>query len=395
MKNLVTIFLMCITSQLLWSQGTTPRQFEVEVNAPTAGVGHIANLSEKGFAGLYYQSGTDLQGWLGYVGNGGWSDTSTFQMGSFVKPMHFLYKGRAMVIDTAEIIMSRPLHVEAAHNVLFGDSMTNVGTKMMWIPEKAALRAGIATNANWDTINIGMNSTAFGKSTFAKGERAMAFGLFSRAEGLNATAFGSSSRATGNSSTAWGFSTNALNNEATAWGVSTTASGLFSTVWGNNNKAQSMSETVIGSFAEIIAGANPNSFVSTDQLFAVGNGTDDANRHNALTVYKNGNTRVGGALVMDPGEIEVSSNGQTIDVSSTSFARVSNLLSNNPTAVTLGDGSYIGQVLVVILTNGPRIQISHNDNTKLPVASRDVNNDDTLQLIWDGGDWLELSFSAN
>ena len=45
----------------------------------------------------------------------------------------------------------------------------------------------------------------------------------------------------------------------------------------------------------MIAG-NPNAWVATDPLFVAGNGTSDASRSNALTLFKNGNLTIAGTL---------------------------------------------------------------------------------------------------
>ena len=87
-------------------------------------------------------------------------------------------------------------------------------------------------------------------------------------------------------------------NSTVCGGSANTASGYASFANGNHNTAQSYGETVLGYYATVGAG-NPNTSVSTDRLFVVGNGIADDIRRNALTMLKNGNTTLGGTLTIN------------------------------------------------------------------------------------------------
>ncbi len=63
------------------------------------------------------------------------------------------------------------------------------GTRLMWVPEKASLRAGSVNGPQWDDANIGYYSFATGSSTKASGNYASAFGA-SSATGSAASSFG-------------------------------------------------------------------------------------------------------------------------------------------------------------------------------------------------------------
>ncbi|MFP4229147.1 MAG: hypothetical protein ACLFTE_10005, partial [Salinivenus sp.] len=70
------------------------------------------------------------------------------------------------------------------------------GVRMLWYPEKAAIRAGEvgvdSDNAdNWDAANVGRHSVAFGRDTEASGPSTTAMGIFTTASGAAATAIGS------------------------------------------------------------------------------------------------------------------------------------------------------------------------------------------------------------
>ena len=74
------------------------------------------------------------------------------------------------------------LQVEPQHHVLFGDSLAGAGSKLIWIPTKAALRAGelidnaTALSESWNIDSIGLRSTAFGYNNKVKGTVGMSWG---------------------------------------------------------------------------------------------------------------------------------------------------------------------------------------------------------------------------
>ena len=118
---------------------------------------------------------------------------------------------------------------------------TGAGTRLMWIPGKAAFRVGRVSGNQWDLNNIGDFSTVVG-------------------------------------------------------GVDNEAFGDFSFVGGGiGNRAGSYGEVVLGTYSAPPSSYAPTAYLPLDRLFVIGNGTDDANRSNALTMLKNGNTALGGS----------------------------------------------------------------------------------------------------
>ena len=83
---------------------------------------------------------------------------------------------------------------------------------MMWYPRKAAFRAGGVDDTQWDDLNIGDNSAAFGYSTTAIGYVSTAMGKRTTASGEVSTAMGFGTFAEGNYSTAMGNFTSAISN---------------------------------------------------------------------------------------------------------------------------------------------------------------------------------------
>ncbi|MBM2816769.1 MAG: hypothetical protein HW421_3531 [Ignavibacteria bacterium] len=150
-------------------------------------------------------------------------------------------------------------------NVLFnGDTgsvpMTGAGTRFMWIPEKAAIRAGRiegagATLWNYNYNHIGDYSVAMGLNCEADGDYSLAIGTHCYANGIASIALGYSSVAGGNASWgggpfhnahAIGYNAYASKGGAKAFGNSVTAEGESSTAMGNYVKTTKYGSFIIG-----------------------------------------------------------------------------------------------------------------------------------------------------
>lgn len=203
------------------------------------------------------------------------------------------------------------LHVEDNGIVLFGADTVNYGPKFMWIPGERAIRAGYAAG-EWQAASVGKSSTAFGSFTTASGEASLAVGTFNTATGKGSMAIGDNSDATGEGSIALGISAEASNTHSVALGqntssgfssvalgFSTTASAYNSLSAGELSVASGQRATAMGEWALAdsygsfaigrynLGGGDANTWVATDPLFIVGNGTS-MGRSNAFEVKKNG-----------------------------------------------------------------------------------------------------------
>jgi len=97
-------------------------------------------------------------------------------------------------------------------------------------------------------------------------------------------------------------------------GLNNTVSGDGSFNGGGfNNYAQSYSETTIGLFNDTAATHTATSYVATDRLLTIGNGTSTSAMSNALVMLKNGNTTATGDWTID-GDLTVTgmTNAETI-----------------------------------------------------------------------------------
>jgi hypothetical protein len=183
-------------------------------------------------------------------------------------------------------------------------SFTGGAPQMVWIPALGAFRAG---SLNGSQTMVGQFSAAFGYSTVASANESFAVGFASEAVGLYSFAAGAGNLAIGIASTTLGSGTEVIGNyglaagyESSAYGYASTALGNFtstsgyaSTASGNYTTANSYASFAIGQYNTGLSstGATPNatSWVTTDPLLEVGNGTGGSAKSDALVVYKNGN----------------------------------------------------------------------------------------------------------
>lgn len=228
------------------------------------------------------------------------------------------------------------------------------GTRMVWSSKHAAFRAGQINGTQWDDANIGNYSVGVGSNTIASGgfsfaggasstasgdhsfayganaeatgarslsigngsiassTNAIALGLNAEASGISSIALGSTAAASnnntlaigfetvasGNGSMALGFQSEAIGTGSKAFGGQTIASGFNSMSFGEATYSRSRGEIAVGMFNLDYTPASVNAWNASDPIFVVGNGLDDTNRSNAITVYKDGTTRLHGKLDM-------------------------------------------------------------------------------------------------
>lgn len=73
-----------------------------------------------------------------------------------------------------------------------------------------------------------------------------------------------------------------------------------------------------------------------------------------------------------------------------------------PEDKAIQDGINVGDIIILEGTNLPSgygtsflVIVPNNKNTKLGASSRTLHKEDTLTLIWDGDDWVEIAYSNN
>jgi hypothetical protein len=163
---------------------------------------------------------------------------------------------------------------------------------------KSIMLGEYATASGNNAVSIGSFGTASGNSSIVLGynaaattSEATALGAYSRAEGSRATAIGVSTYANGSESVALTGGT-ADGNRSIAAGISSYAEGENSLAIGYAVRAKAYNSIALGRYNLTSATESPDSWVGTDPLFVIGNGTGSA-RSNAILIRKDGRIGIG------------------------------------------------------------------------------------------------------
>ena len=249
------------------------------------------------------------------------------------------------------------------------------GTRLMWYPGKAALRAGTVSGDMWDDAKIGVSSIALGQHTVASGPASLALVSNSRATAANSAAIGNSAVATGSASIALGAGALAAGSgsaalgryavadgtEATAIGRGVTASGYSSLALGGN---------AIGSYSVAVKGqATGSSAVSIgtgseasgDESYAVGH---------ASTNGKRGAVVIGDNSIYSPVRAQIDNHF---------VVRAARMWFGNNSNVTATTGRFIETSTGAYLSSGGA-WVSSSDSTKKH-RWQDVNGEDVLAKL--------------
>jgi hypothetical protein len=143
-------------------------------------------------------------------------------------------------------------------------------------------------------------------------------------------------------------------------------------------------------------------------LFIVGNGDDHINRSNAMVVLKNGNVGIGenapdvsmhlnGAISFNSSSIPAIAATVTVTVANKTYLRISSNDANPANRkVVLTNGLTTGQMLIIQCVGGSfRLEDADTNLELQGTANYNLATDDTISLIWDGGEWVELHRSDN
>ncbi|MDD3374166.1 MAG: hypothetical protein PHY73_00370 [Candidatus Omnitrophica bacterium] len=131
--------------------------------------------------------------------------------------------------------------------------------------------------AGSDNAVSGDNSFATGESNTVSNTRSFAFGFKNAVSSEQSAAFGEGNIVSNEKSFAFGEQNNAIGRNTFAAGINVTAKALGSSVFGRFN---------------LVRGTE-HLWKNLDPLFVIGNGTNDANRSDAVAVLKNGDVGIG------------------------------------------------------------------------------------------------------
>ena len=261
---------------------------------------------------------------IGEAGSNEWDDVN-IGTGSFSTGQNNIVSGwyssalggNNNINDSYSIAMGRNNTITSSYSVTGGFQNTNSSRAGMVFGQTNAVSDNMAAAWGLDNIASEREATAWGRNTEANAPYATSWGRDTVASGEHSTVFGYQNTASNDYGLAFGFDNTASGRYATVWGGQNTASGQYSTAWGSHNTASGAHSTAIGyystasaengtaigdslansnymtaigRFNENVAGQNLTTWVDTDQLFVIGNGSgwQDANRSNAFTILKNG-----------------------------------------------------------------------------------------------------------
>jgi hypothetical protein len=227
-------------------------------------------------------------------------------------------------VDAGPAIVNRGVLFTGSYNNLATMPNLGNGSRFMFYPGKAALRAGYVNSTEWDDVNVGRESIGLGSSSMASGYNSAAFGRSTTASGQVSTAFGTNTLASGSYSFALGSGTSATATLSFATGSNTLAAGQYSTAMGRDSRSMSWlsaalgqgtvakgyASTVVGMYNDSILVSSQQSSTSTTPLFIVGNGSSDNDRSNAMVVQKNGNVGIGTNNPASSAILDISSTSQ-------------------------------------------------------------------------------------
>ena len=271
--------------------------------------------------------------------------------------------------------------------------ITGNGARMFFNPRKAAFRAGFAEDARWNDASIGDYSFAVNRRSEASGFASVSLGFDSEATGNFSFVAGNNSAATGDHSFAFGRnsftnsaeygvvfgdSANAHDNFSWAIGESTNSYGVHSFAKGLSVTSRSFGETVFGFFNTDYTPNSSTGFNASDRLFVLGNGTNDFNLSNALTIFKDGRMNINDAYTMPTSD---GTNGQVMQTNGAGIVSWA-----TPITAT-DDQNLIAPTLVGTTLN---LNIENGTGTSINLASIDTDNQqiDVLTLT---GDNLNIS----
>ncbi len=146
------------------------------------------------------------------------------------------------------------------------------------------------------TTASGISSLAFGTNAQASGNNSISIGESANAGTANSIALGFQTVASGPSTVAIGFQAEATGTGSKAFGGQAISSGFNSTAIGEGIFARSRGEVAVGAFNTDYTPNAPTGFNNNDRIFNVGNGTNNTNRSNVLTIFKGQRTTLTGNL---------------------------------------------------------------------------------------------------
>ncbi len=193
--------------------------------------------------------------------------------------------------------------------------------QMFFNPVKAAFRAGYVTGNQWDAGEYRNYSFATGYDQIVKFRQSFAANSNNSLDTRSrySAGFGTQNRAMEPANFVIGANNTSSENNAIAIGNTTRARAKNSLAGGVGNYAISIAEVVLGTYAKRYNRHDDSDtdsdsqikFYTDDRIFAVGNGTSDTQRSDALEIWKDGSIKINDSYALPKSD---GSNGQVMKI---------------------------------------------------------------------------------
>ncbi|MCH8904375.1 MAG: tail fiber domain-containing protein [Bacteroidetes bacterium] len=236
---------------------------------------------------------------------------------------------QARTFSTATNVTSNSGGTLATDDFVFGSSQldddgdVNHDFRFFFDKSTGAFRAGAVTTTEWDAVNSGLYSVAFGSNTIASGNVSTALGDGTEASGDRAFAAGQFTTASGSNSIAIGFQNNATATSSVALGNNNTASAQRSFAIGTLNTASGDYSTVIGYLSKVDTSyclalgrkARTNKKIGSIVIADGYNGYLDADTDYQLMIRASGGTKIYSNTALSAGVSLASGGGSWSSIS--------------------------------------------------------------------------------
>ncbi|MCB9197951.1 MAG: hypothetical protein H6600_05780 [Flavobacteriales bacterium] len=189
-----------------------------------------------------------------------------------------------------------------------GSSAIGLGSVSMGVSNQASgansVSLGVSSSASGD------NSIAIGSVNNSTGDNGISLGSQITNSGIYSVGIGNTSTITGDGSYGFGSNLTIGGANAMSLGESNENYADYSFTFGDHTRTQTYGEMAIG-YYNTDAFGSVGSWVTTDRLFSIGNGTS-AQRSDALTIMKDGTTTLNGTLTIDADNVLGAGAGYTL-----------------------------------------------------------------------------------
>lgn len=184
-------------------------------------------------------------------------------------------------------------NVAGSNSLVSGSNNYTSGTNTAVFGGSNSVADNNTLMAGSNNISSGSSNAAFGNGNTLSASNTLVSGSSNTISGSNSSAFGNANLITGSMSFVAGVQDTASGYASFTGNRGNHASGNHAVAFGSGNTAGSFGEFVVGNYTTNYTVNSTGGNNGNDRVFAVGNGSNNNNRSNALTILKNGNTGIG------------------------------------------------------------------------------------------------------